>query len=576
MGYTPVIVLLLALSGCGGGSSDSGSSSGGSDSGNGSGAGGGDGAAAAPELDKAVSDDQVKLEWSQVKEADAYNLYYATEGGIKPANFQVWRNEHNGEKVPGVKGGSHTVEKVKAGKTYHFVLTAVNDGQESRPSNEVTATPEDSGPQFSKLNDTGVRFCNKSRGGEGQGRGGSGGCPQGGHPNQDAEVGRDAAAKAGELDKEGAGKAGFDFTKIDTKGNELPADAEEWTCVRDNHTGLMWEVKRSGKGMRGIRATYSWYDPDDPTYGDGVPNNGSDCGGIPCDTHHYVQAVNDQGLCGASDWRLPSVNELHSISVMNSSGMSAADGARMDTDFFPNAHPNVTWTGTPAARGRNTAWTVTPYEGTDGFPNASPGQGACSIGLAARLVREVEDTETPTTPASASARGERIPAADSCVGNLSPTTPSSEFTALEGGAVVRHEATGLEWRRCPAGMEWNGQTCSGSAKTMTWKAALQYAGDKDGWRLPNMNELRSIVERCRKGPAVNQEVFPETGSAEYYTSSAARQKTERGSGFKAPSGAWTVDFNTGLSEFTRDFNDYDDRFGPPPSPKKVRLVRFAD
>jgi len=98
-------------------------------------------------------------------------------------------------------------------------------------------------------------------------------------------------------------------------------------------------------------------------------------------------------------------------------------------------------------------------------------------------------------------------AANECVSGLVETTPSSDFTALEGGAVVRHEPTGLEWRRCAEGMDWTGAGCTGDAGIWRWQEALQYADEVSGWRLPNIKELQSIIELCRRHPAVNQQVF---------------------------------------------------------------------
>ena len=113
-----------------------------------------------------------------------------------------------------------------------------------------------------------------------------------------------------------------------------------------------------------------------------------------------------------------------------------------------------------------------------------------------------------------------IPSASSaCVAGTIETTPSSDFTLLEGGTVVRHDTTGLEWRRCPEGMIWSDGSCTGTASTMTWQAALQYAGGVSGWRLPNVKELRSIVERCRIPPAINQQVFPDTPSSDFWSAS---------------------------------------------------------
>ena len=85
-----------------------------------------------------------------------------------------------------------------------------------------------------------------------------------------ATHGRDALARAGQLQKVGGGEAGFDFTKLDANGNALPASATSWDCVRDNVTGLIWEVKTTS-GLRSWSNTYTWYDPNSP---DGNPGDG--------------------------------------------------------------------------------------------------------------------------------------------------------------------------------------------------------------------------------------------------------------------------------------------------------------
>lgn len=115
------------------------------------------------------------------------------------------------------------------------------------------------------------------------------------------------------------------------------------------------------------------------------------------------------------------------------------------------------------------------------------------------------------------------------------TTPSSDFTLLEGGAVVRHETTGLEWRRCPEAMTWNGSNCTGTPSWMHWQAAMDLAESKSEWRLPNKEELQSIVECYRIAPSINQQIFPNTPSVFFWSAST----------YASGSDAWGVFFGTG-------------------------------
>lgn len=138
-----------------------------------------------------------------------------------------------------------------------------------------------------------------------------------------------------------------------------------------------------------------------------------------------------------------------------------------------------------------------------------------------------------------------IPSAtDACESGLAETTPSSDFTALEDGAVVRHEPTGLEWRRCAEGMLWEGVGCfrdTSSVIDFTWPDALKHADTVEGWRLPNINELLSIVERCRWSPAVNQQVFPGTPSSRRFWSASPVAGTS--------DLAWLVFFHNGSDDW---------------------------
>ena len=163
--------------------------------------------------------------------------------------------------------------------------------------------------------------------------------------NQDGQNGRDALAAKGQLTKVGAGSAGFDFTKIDANGNKLPADASSWSCVRDNHTGLMWEVKTPGN----MGTTYQWYNPDAATNGGFA---GYENGGV--NTHAFVNEVNRQGLCGHNDWRLPDRMELTGLGDLS----KPYPGPTIDTAYFPNTQGSVYWTSAPSANLGDYAWLV--------------------------------------------------------------------------------------------------------------------------------------------------------------------------------------------------------------------------
>jgi hypothetical protein len=191
-----------------------------------------------------------------------------------------------------------------------------------------------SSPSTAPLNDTGISWCANDTTNNLP-------CPVASHRGQDGEHGRDALARAGQLQKVGGGNAGFDFTKLDANGNTLPASATSWACVRDNHTGLIWEVKTTS-GLRSMNNKYTWYDPKSPDGNPGTANGGI-CTGSACDTTGFVQAVNQQGLCGASDWRMPTRRELQGI--VDYGRFNPA----IDTGYFLNTPSSRFWSASPGS-----------------------------------------------------------------------------------------------------------------------------------------------------------------------------------------------------------------------------------
>ena len=106
-------------------------------------------------------------------------------------------------------------------------------------------------------------------------------------------------------------------------------------------------------------------------------------------------------------------------------------------------------------------------------------------------------------------------------GSLPLTTPTSDFTDNQDGTVT-HKRTGLMWQRCAVGQTWTGSTCSGTASYYTYDQAIaltsRFAGHSD-WRVPNANELVSIVKYDAYDPAINTTLFPNTPIDMFWSSS---------------------------------------------------------
>lgn len=200
-----------------------------------------------------------------------------------------------------------------------------------------------------KLNDTGITRCGNADNNDLD-------CAQAGYPNQDAEHGRDVTHN-----DDSDGHAGFSFTKLDASGDPLPASATEWSCVKDNVTGLIWEVKTDDGGLRDKDNTYTWYSSDSNTNGGSAGTvNGGECPDTGnCDTEKYAANVNAAGLCGFNDWRMPKTEELRSIVNYGTYNPS------IDTGYFPNTRSSPYWTSSPLSNYNDNAWGVSFYYGYD-------------------------------------------------------------------------------------------------------------------------------------------------------------------------------------------------------------------
>ena len=115
-----------------------------------------------------------------------------------------------------------------------------------------------------------------------------------------------------------------------------------------------------------------------------------------------------------------------------------------------------------------------------------------------------------------------IYSAQVCKEYIPDETPDSRYEVSVDGTVL-DLLTGLTWMQCTVGL--SGENCEiGSATDMNWQEALQaaanttFAGHSD-WRLPNIEQLRSILAYNCHTPAINISIFPNTKRSIYFSSS---------------------------------------------------------
>jgi len=94
-------------------------------------------------------------------------------------------------------------------------------------------------------------------------------------------------------------------------------------------------------------------------------------------------------------------------------------------------------------------------------------------------------------------------------------TEQERFVTVNGADVVVDRATGLEWQ------------ADASSTDMDWQDALEYCefgagagvAESTDWRLPNVNELRSLLNYDKHGPATDFPGITEDNDGIFWSSS---------------------------------------------------------
>jgi hypothetical protein len=252
------------------------------------------------------------------------------------------------------------------------------------------------------------------------------------------------------------------FTKLDSEGNNLADSAASWVMVRDNVTGLIWEVKQNKDevqdygNLHDADNSYTWYDNNPET-------NGGDAGTqdqYGRDTEGFINALNEANYGGFNDWRLPTRKELDSIINY------VRYNPNIDTTYFPDTQSSEYWSSTTYANDTSIGWYVH-------FGSGSVNLGPKSYSYYVRAVRAGQNR---------------------LLDNL----------VINGDGTVTDPRSGLMWQMetAPGTYEWQ--------QALSYVQGLnaeRYLGYSD-WRLPNIRELNSIVDFDTLWPRYQCGLFP--------------------------------------------------------------------
>ena len=165
----------------------------------------------------------------------------------------------------------------------------------------------------------------------------------------------------------------------------------------------------------------------------------------------YLSAANNSGLCGFNDWRLPNVVELQSI-VDYGNPSNNSSTLSIDTNWFANTKQALYMTGDFGSV--QSTFIEFKYGQVRTISNTTVGY--------IRLVRGGD--------------------------------PDRSNKLTFNGNEVFDASTGLTWRRCNEGKNWNGTACVGTSIVFSnFTQAFTHAQAQTGWRVPNIKELVSVT-----------------------------------------------------------------------------------
>ena len=509
--------------------------------------------------------DQISLSWS-VDTSLTYSLYRSTDldcvntlesiANIASCDDNTIYTEGGAE--PAISISADTASITDTGlefftNYYYWLEAKLSSGEVVSLSPEQTATT--SGPV---LNDTGITGGGDYPSGFDNHNGLSNTCDGGylvddqgaviadpstytgtttfvGFVDEDCELGRDADTT---LNNDSDGNAAFVFTKLDIDGTVLAADASAWSCVLDHATGLIWEVKTTDGTWRDRNMAFTWYNPnhgqDYDKDGNAITFDGTESSQDTQDFIAYLNSDsgvnNGSGLCGLTNWRLPTVHEIEGladydavVAVVADDGSTSYSTPTIDTNYFPY---------TIASQYQ---WYWTSHLNVD--PDVNTGGGSSTSNYFAWTYGSAESRTRSGTGSTVGTTDRynfvRLVSSSTAVESHFSDYSDNRYTDNGDGTISDHQ-TGLMWMKCSYAQTYDandansdGIICEGSPAFGTWQQAFAWAADStdhgySDWRLPNIKELGSIVDFGSAKPAINQNIFPNTASGPYWSSTPSR------------------------------------------------------
>lgn len=251
----------------------------------------------------------------------------------------------------------------------------------------------------------------------------------------------------------------------------------------------------------------------------------------------FIKTLNRRNYLGHGDWRLPNVKELSSLVNMQPD-LAAWLGSR----GFRGVRKDYYWTSSTYAASADSAWSVGMYSGiVAGRGKADGGYvwpvrgGASGVSIPPKTGQTgcFDDSGKAISCAGTGQDGESRTGA---------AWPNPRF-AENADRTLTDTLTGLVWSKggrtpgpsaCDPGLRKSGQGALDFVKCLN---ADGYLGKRD-WRLPNRNELASLVNRGQPDTAawLNTQGFSDVQAGGYWSSSTY---------VATPWNAWGVNMHDG-------------------------------